>query len=337
MPRPEPPTTAVVPAVLQWLRRLSLSVSLALLVGASVCFAGRWDAVAVVTLPPFWAWSFLGIVPLLVTWRLRPGWLPRTVLTAWLVTAVAWSDDLGFLIRSPFTDGSSSFAQTGNRHVRVVSLNCASSVAAAREVGQYRPDIVLLQESPASNELVRLCQEWFGQQGGMIYGLDCSVLTRGQVKVVDTPRSLRFTCGEVQSAEGLTMDVVSLRLHPPDIRLDLWSAECWKQHTRGRQIRRSQLQELIAALPPVSKDRAVIVGGDFNAPAGDAIFRLLRPFLKDCFGEAGTGWGDTALNSMPISRPDQIWASRRIVTRRACATKTLHSDHRMVIADLTLL
>jgi vancomycin resistance protein VanJ len=84
----------------------------------------------------------------------------------------------------------------------------------------------------------------------------------------------------------------------------------------------------------VSKDRAVIVGGDFNAPAGDAIFRLLRPFLKDSFGEAGTGWGNTALNSIPISRPDQIWISHPGAVFGARAQQTAHSDHRMVIADL---
>jgi hypothetical protein len=203
----EPATAALV--LLRWLQRLALLFSLALLAGASLCFAGRWDAMAVVTLPPFWGWTFLGILPLLAAWRIRSGWAPRTVLAAWLVSTVVWSDDLRCLIRSPFARGGSSSAEATQRRVRAVSLNCAGLSAAAGEIGRYKPDIVLLQESPASNEVARLCREWFDQEGGMIYGLDCSVLARGQVRVMASPRSLRFTWGEARLADGLVADVVS--------------------------------------------------------------------------------------------------------------------------------
>ncbi len=41
-----------------------------------------------------------------------------------------------------------------------------------------------------------------------------------------------------------------------------------------------------------------ILGGDFNAPAGDAIYKLLHN-CHDSHRAAGRGWGNTALNPIP--------------------------------------
>jgi len=129
------------------------------------------------------------------------------------------------------------------------------------------------------------------------------------------------------------VEVVSLRLTPPIVRMDLWDPGCWREQSENRKIRREQLREITARLAP---DGLGIVGGDFNAPAGDAIFRLLSPGFRDSFAQAGRGWGNTALNEMPVSRVDQIWVSRSFRTAAAVARKTVHSDHRMVISDLSL-
>ena len=80
----------------------------------------------------------------------------------------------------------------------------------------------------------------------------------------------------------------------------------------------------------------MIVEGDFNAPAGDAIFRLLRDSMKECFREAGKGWGNTGINTCPVSRPDQIWINHSSVTIQAWARRTENSDHRMVLCDVLL-
>ena len=78
------------------------------------------------------------------------------------------------------------------------------------------------------------------------------------------------------------------------------------------------------------------MGGDFNAPAGDAIFELLYPNLRDAFGEAGVGWGNTITNDYPFLRIDQVWVSHHFQVQRVISRKTAFSDHRMVICDLQL-
>jgi vancomycin resistance protein VanJ len=319
-----------------WCSRIALGLSLVLLVGVFVCFAGRWDAVAVITLPPFWAWAIPGVLLVAVAWRNRGGWQQRVLLALWIGASLLCSDDLLGLLLTPLRRPARLAKDLPGSRVRLVSLNCASQPKAPEETWIWRPDIVLLQESPSSNDVVRICQEWFGREGNFLYGLDCSIITRGQIKVMASPRSLRFNWGQVTLPGGLVLDVVSLRLLPPDIRMDLWSPECWTMHRHGREIRRVQLQELVNVLQPVSVRRPMIVGGDFNAPAGDAIFRLLRGPMKECFREAGRGWGNTGINTCPVSRPDQIWINHTSVTLQAWASKTENSDHRMVICDVVL-
>ena len=80
----------------------------------------------------------------------------------------------------------------------------------------------------------------------------------------------------------------------------------------------------------------VILGGDFNVPQGDQSTTQLRDFASDTFGVAGRGWGNTVLNTIPVLRFDQIWASghfRPIATWAVCSE---HSDHRMVVSDMVL-
>ena len=319
------------------LARAALGSSAALLVGVALCFLARWDVVAVITLPPFWAWGIVGLfLTTLGWWLARGGWQAPALLALWAGATLFFSDDIQGWLLSPLRSGlERSSPRTGVR-LRVVSLNCAGQAKAAEEVGALKPDIVLLQESPSSNHVARLCREWFGSNGSFICGMDCSIITRGRLKVLASPRSLRFNWGEVTLLDGLIVDVVSLRLFPPETRFDLWSPECWRQHTHGRQIRRAQLQELTSLLQPIAGHRPMIVGGDFNAPAGDAIFRLLHPFLKDSFREAGQGWGNTGINDLPVSRPDQIWINQSSIAHHVQARKTEHSDHRMVVCDVVL-
>jgi len=77
-----------------------------------------------------------------------------------------------------------------------------------------------------------------------------------------------------------------------------------------------------------------IIGGDFNAPIPDKIFKLMKGF-QDAFHESGTGWGNTALNSLPIARPDQIWL-KGLHSKSTRAIRTQNSDHRLVVAEIEL-
>ncbi|MGD0111676.1 MAG: endonuclease/exonuclease/phosphatase family protein, partial [Armatimonadota bacterium] len=78
----------------------------------------------------------------------------------------------------------------------------------------------------------------------------------------------------------------------------------------------------------------IILGGDFNAPAGDAVFSLLRPRLRDAFAEAGRGWGNTWSSTLPLVRIDQVWVSKEWRAVNVVARWAGPSDHRMVVCDL---
>lgn len=256
------------------------------------------------------------------------------LLLAWAFATLLFSEDLSGLVRKRIPLAAN--APRAASELRVITLNCAGQVAAAQEVWAWKPDVVLLQESPASNDLARLAKEWFGPDGNFIFGWDCSIVARGQLTAPPGPKPVRFVHGTLRLGRGPEVEVVSLRLEPPETGLAFWSASCWRDHLRNRQRRREQLQQVLAQLDPAHPAAPRIVGGDFNAPAGDAVFRLLKGTVKECFREAGVGWGNTALNSFPVSRPDQIWINPASHPVGVWARRTRHSDHRMVICDVVL-
>jgi endonuclease/exonuclease/phosphatase (EEP) superfamily protein YafD len=252
--------------------------------------------------------------------------------------------------------------------LRVVSLNCAGgSEEAAAEVEQYQPDLVLLQETPGRKEVEELARRLFGKEAGVAWGMEASILARGPVRPVSLPRSLSMflTQAQVRLAPGREDDqgtrrqgdketekitlspslpvtlsgveeveVFSLRLSPPASPPELWSPADWRQQAAARRARREQVREIVRQTEALPSEVPVIVGGDFNAPARDAIFRLLRPRLHDAFAEGGRGWGHTVLNDTPMLRIDQVWVSDHFRAVAVVARRTQRSDHRMVIGDL---
>ena len=140
----------------------------------------------------------------------------------------------------------------------------------------------------------------------------------------------------VRLASGTEVEVFSIRLVPAVFRLDLWSPECWREQSRNRRKRRDQLRTIAKRIESLPADLPVIVGGDFNAPQGDAVFRSLKPRLRDAFREGGHGWGDTVINELPFIRIDQVWVSGAFRVVNVVARGTRHSDHRMVVCDLTI-
>jgi endonuclease/exonuclease/phosphatase (EEP) superfamily protein YafD len=119
----------------------------------------------------------------------------------------------------------------------------------------------------------------------------------------------------------------------PPFRIDLWSPNCWEAYRANRELQTTQLNAIAQQLSTVPEERAIVIGGDFNAPQGDAIYRVLRPRLQDSFARAGRGWGNTIINDFPALRIDQIWASDELQPQSVTAHKTENSDHRAVVAD----
>jgi endonuclease/exonuclease/phosphatase (EEP) superfamily protein YafD len=190
---------------------------------------------------------------------------------------------------------------------------------------------VFLQEGPTSNEVARLAREWFGDGASFLAGLDCSIISRHPLQPVEERPSILYTRALMIMPGDHRMLVTSLRLTPPIGLMDLWNPATWCAYLDDRRLRKSQLQSILDA----SSSRTglpQIMAGDFNAPAGDGIYRLLGQF-SDMHRAAGRGWGNTALNTIPLFRPDQVWL-KGLHAISAHAVQTVHSDHRMVVADV---
>jgi endonuclease/exonuclease/phosphatase (EEP) superfamily protein YafD len=220
--------------------------------------------------------------------------------------------------------------------VRVVSLNCGGGLPeAAAEVERWRPDIVLLQEVPIASAVEAIGRRLFGADAGVVCGFDTAVIARRGSALAPPRRRRFFVAARVVLPDGSAAQVVSLRFTPPVVRLDLWSPDCWRVQRENREARRAEMETVLNDLARFPKRAPLIVGGDFNAPAGDAVPGMLAPRLRDSFTEAGLGWGATGLNDLPVTRIDQVWISRHFWARAVIAARTVHSDHRMVVCDLS--
>ncbi len=313
-------------------------VSASLCIVLTICYVARPDACAAITIIPTWAWLVPGLF--LAAFNLRgrgnrKGW---PVLAAWLIFLLTLAEEPWSLGRALVRTGRPhGEARPPGEVLRVISLNCAiGNRLAAEEVVKYRPDIVLLQESPGRREVEDLARRLFGAEAGVVYGVDASLVVHGHAVASELPTGLRgyFVQARVTLTTGRDIEVISTRLLPAVFRADLWSPDCWREQMQNRRSRRDQLRAIARRIGPVTTP--MIVGGDFNAPQGDAVFRLLRPKLHDAFSEGGVGWGDTIINDFPVLRIDQVWVSGAFESDVVVARSTQNSDHRMVICDLRI-
>ncbi len=307
-------------------------VSALLCLGLTLCYWRRPDAFAAVTIFPVGCWFVLGLLLTAWGWNRSLARQAKWVGAMWLGFLLIFADEPRSLLRALLPPPSRDEA----RNLRVVSLNCsAGDPLAAAEVAKWKPDVVLLQESPSRADVERLARRLFGKEGDFLWGVDGSILARGRLTPRPLSSALRnyFVQARLQLPQGQEAEVLSLRLMTPPFRIDLWSPSCWEAYPHNRQLQRDQMGAIREQLGAVPDERALIVGGDFNAPQGDAIFGALRPRLRDSFSRAGRGWGNTIINDFPALRIDQIWASEALQPRSVRAHQTQNSDHRAVIAD----
>jgi vancomycin resistance protein VanJ len=304
-------------------------VSIAILMFVSLAYWRRYDEWAAVTLYPVWCWAALGLFLVFIgssRWR----WRKAVVLVAlWAAFLFAFADAPWSLVRA--------FQATPARgELRVATLNCAGIGGALQKVVVHQPDIVLVQESPLAEELAAVARELFGDEAKVVRGPDASILARGDVTTVEVPAPYRenFVHARV-TIDGRATNVISLRLYPCPVRIDVWSSDCWKSYEANRVTRRRQLERVANYVSTLPEDEPLIVGGDFNCPPGDAVLWLLEPRLTDAFTVAGRGWGATIIDIAGVSmiRIDQIWTSRQLTATKVFAAPALPSDHRMVVAD----
>lgn len=315
---------------------LRLSATFAILLGG--CYLIQPDWLAAVVLVPPWLWLFPAGLVLLVSLR---HW--RTV--TFRVTAVVW---IAFLLlfveqsRTLFRHSAwptQEWTRLCRQHqcLRVVSLNCGDGgVKSLREVSEWNPDLVLIQESPGEDAIRQVAREMFGEDAFVLYSWNSSIIGRGELQEQVHDEDDHFVHARVKLSDGDELDVVSLRLSPPVARLDFWAPGFWRDHLDRRQDHRHEIETVLTHLQDRAKPSHVIIGGDFNAPPYDGALWPLNDELRDTFAQAGRGWGGTGSNGYPLFRVDQIRVNDEFQIGAAFSVKTVHSDHRMVVCDLLL-
>jgi endonuclease/exonuclease/phosphatase family metal-dependent hydrolase len=217
----------------------------------------------------------------------------------------------------------------------VVTANCCGGNAeVVREALRYRPDLLLLQECPGTRETLDVLAEQPGYE--LVPGIDVSMAVRGSARGIPVERHHRgFIAAAEARVANRTVRVVNTHLVLPYHDLDLWDPHAWTAARQAQEARAEQMAAVWRYAEATPADLPLIVGGDFNAPAGDGLFRALKPRLRDSFRDAGRGLGNTITNEYPISRIDQVWVSRDLRVHTVLARRTRHSDHRLVVADVS--
>ena len=322
-----------------WTGIIAFGFSVLLLIGMTVCYLLKPDAFAALTFFPAWGWGVAGLIisfgSLLYKRRIC-----FALLSGWLLFIFIYAEEPVSLFRAihcPFSKWQKLPAQ---KKVVVISLNCAGgNMEAVREIAPYSPDIVLLQEVPSSkDEILSFAESLFGDDAGVAHGADTAIIVRGKLEEVSLgkPKNIFMTQARITLSSGFETEVICLRLKPPEIGVNILSPSCWANHERDRESRRKQIDQIVEQFDNFSDTIPIIVGGDFNVPARDGCMEALKPFVSDTFVKGGVGWGHTAINSLPLFRVDQIWASSECNPVAVFARETKHSDHRMVICYLEI-
>lgn len=322
------------------LKTTVLGLSGVLCVIFTICYARQPDSCAAITFWPPWIWFVAGFTLTSLGISRRRIKLFLFIVILWFAFLFIFAEEPGSLIRRPsFSISKFKKARHDGKALRIVSLNCAGgSMIAAKEVGVYSPDVVLLQESPGEKDVRSVAKQLFGNSAGVTCGLDTSIIARGEVFPYRPFQNAAtfFTGARIKLNSGLELNVASIRYIPPEFRGDIWSSRCRNACRSNRQIRKQQVLLTVRQIERMDREFPIVVGGDFNARGGDSAFRPLRACLYDTFYEAGCGWGNTVLNSLPVSRYDQIWADVKLRPVSVRSKRTQYSDHRIVICDLVL-
>jgi hypothetical protein len=319
--------------------KLAAFLSLIMIVILSYCYTIKADSYAALTFYPAWCWGLGGLI---LSFFIRYTNKRHCILMMqlWAVFFFIFAQEPRSLARAFFVSNEDWQSISSEKKLRVVSLNClAGSQEAMREIISNKPDIILLQETPAKKEILeKFANEIFGDEGEVVWDVDTAVIAKGKLEHIEfsKPKSLFVTQVHAKLKSGIEAEIFSIHLEPPVANINLFSPDCWRIHKDDRQSRRKQIEKITEQLKQIPQSTPIILGGDFNVSANDGCLKELTFYIKDTFNEAGIGWGHTALNTVPLFRIDQIWANKHFKPFAVYAKKTVNSDHRMVISDLMI-
>ena len=224
---------------------------------------------------------------------------------------------------------------------RVMTWNAGGvhSMAAFKKAqDEFHPDIILIQESPSNLTSADFPPNF---------------------KFIEGPGGLRLASvypGRFQ--EGIGSDSLSLPGNAARFALDTPDGQITVYNVHLPTVRPgfevavhsklANLSELRKVLPLQAKASNIVrdwmgspagktvIAGDFNMPVESACYRRDWGVFQNSFSEAGNGWGGTKMTSWHRVRIDHVLYGAPFHCRNCFIGNDLGSDHRPLIADLTL-
>lgn len=312
--------------------------SVLLYIPVVLCFMAKWDIATGITVFPFWLWALAGGVMAFAAWSFVNRRAPLIMMLLWGLTTIFVADETRPLLRlSGQLEDTHPGQVDGRQILRVITLNCSKrNTDALEEVKRFNPDVVLFQEAPANYYAQELAKSLYGDKGQAISNYYCGVVARGELKLVAGSGEPPYQQVVLTCPNGTEVDVFSIHLEHAVTEWDLWNPDTLRSYRNNRVARRNQLNLILSQYWKTGSTRPALIGGDFNAPASDAIFDLLRPKFEDSFKAAGKGLGNTFHNRLPAIRIDQIWARNGLTPLNGRVVATKNSDHRMLVCDFLL-
>ena len=234
------------------------------------------------------------------------------------------------------------------RTVRVMTWNVDKWAwgpeAVARGVRVEHPDIVCFQEAgdyfyvrgPQGGGLMAALPDYhFVRAGEIIVGSRWPVARIGETPLPPGPRSRPALCVSVK-IDGRACAVVAVHLLPSELDRHLFNSRSpvGDYSAKFAARRKSQAGALLKAMDALPGPK--ILCGDFNAQPPATSCRRLTHDYPDAFEAAGRGYGYTLTAARPVERIDHILTSRSVAVRDCWVPNVIASDHRAVVADITL-
>lgn len=224
---------------------------------------------------------------------------------------------------------------------RVVSWNAgnANSTAAFRKFqDDVRPEVILLQESPAGWSRKDFPPGWTVHEGPG--GLRMASRFPGRFhdgigwdRLPLAGYAARFA---IDTPDG---EMTVYNIHLPTIRPGFEGAMASKlanlSELRTVLLGQAQASKIVRDWmgPPIGLS---LIAGDFNMPVESPTYRRDWAGFPNAFSDAGNGWGGTKMTSWHRIRIDHVLYGTPFHCRRCEVGPDLGSDHRPVIAELTL-
>jgi endonuclease/exonuclease/phosphatase family metal-dependent hydrolase len=212
--------------------------------------------------------------------------------------------------------------------------------AAVGQLAAMDPDIAIIQEFGHAHgrPVLRAISEAEAFKGYAVEGDKLALLSRfpiERLRIEGFPESVG-SVWRVHVASELSVLTVNCHLSPLAIKSQILRGWSWSGLDEAIREKQSELRVLRTVLDRYARTETLILGGDFNLPPCYADLRKTVRGLKDCFADAGYGWGKTGPPRLPALRVDQIYVPEEAYVYRCAAVRTRFSDHFPVMAEVAV-